>query len=754
MNARNVEQFEHSFKTIGYNLHIQNIHEPKTNVLNTVKRYLSQDAHGPWLMILDGADDADTFLKSRAKPAKQEKPDKKKPNTLLDYVPKCPSGLVLITSQSHSLASKMIDDPNMQHAIEISPLNREESISLLREILSEDFCDDQETTELVEALHRSPIAIILAATYIKSRNKEVSIAEYLTNLKSQTLRLNTRNAEDTAKATAVSDAENVAVAAWQILYEFIHQKHPEAARILLVMGVLDLQSIPVTLLNKWSNDPIEVKNAISTLDQFNMITSLDNQRYVTVTRLLQLSIQSWLTQKEQKTWAYDRALRLVTDAFPEAEDEEYETCEILYPYANLVLNFKRSLTENKLQRATLLSNMAGYNQHLGKYDLARRRLEEALKLREEEPGQAGDLIQETKKALEAVRESQRQAGSGAQSIISSIEKQGSPWLSQPLRTSRWPKAVSKVQGFLQLAQQSLDQERHQEAEVRSKEGLEECEKMLGKDHEDTLRMTDCLAMAYQSQGRQDEALITRTRVLDWCKAKYGPNHLDTMRQTYNLALTYDLQGQYDQATTLYLEALEGTKKLLGPDNPEALRIVCSLATVYDLQGRTTEAEATFHEALDGQRARLGDNHPETLLTLHNLALCAQARHDFATAESYLLHVLAAQEQLFGPQHSATLRTAANLALNFRLRHELAQAAALYQIALDGQRARLGEDHPDTLTTRHMLAELYEEQGQVDNAREQYQLAFEGRNKVLGEGHRDTVLTKKRLEGLPPIEKAA
>jgi len=721
--------------------------DPKTNVLNAVCRHLRQEAHGQWLMVLDGADDQEMFHKKLTDSSKEDKSGKQRQKTLLDYIPTCSSGTVLITTRSLSLASEMVNQ-QMDSSIEITPLAVGESISLLRKTLSEEVCDETGALDLVKALHQSPIAISQATAYIIARGKEITIADYLALLKSQPpLKL---GGEDTGNPVRPNEAESTAVATWQILYDFIRQKYPDSVSLLSVIGVLDLQRIPIFLLNKLSDNARTIKAALALLAQFGMITFFANHKFISANRLVQLSTQAHLTQIGEKKSADERALWLLTNVFP-GDIDEYETCEILYPYAKLVLGFQPTSPPSKLHLATLAFNIAAYYKHLGKFDDARRNLEESLKLREEGLGKDSSEVQDTKKELETLQEAQRQSESGTQitkdKTSASNGKQGSVWSSALLRTPKWSKALTKVQSYLHLAQTSLDEEQLHEAETKSKEGLEECEKTLGNDHLDTLRMLDSLARVYQSQGRQDEALVTRIRVLEWCKNKYGPDHIDTIRQTYNLALTYDLQGQYEQATNLYLAALTGTRKILGPDNPEALRILCSLATIYDIQGHTDQAESTFREALAGQKTQLGDDHPETLLTMHNLALCAQSRNDLSTAESYLLQVLSSQERVLGPEHSATLRTASNLALNFRLRKMYAQAEPLYLLALEGQQKRLGESHPDTLATRFMLGELYEELGRKSEAQEQYRKALEGRERILGTEHKDTILTKQVLEGL-------
>jgi uncharacterized protein involved in response to NO len=121
------------------------------------------------------------------------------------------------------------------------------------------------------------------------------------------------------KASDLNTVESAAVATWQILYEFIQQRHPESARLLAVISVLEFQSIPVILLNMLSKDRKQVKTVISILVQFGMIIFFANQNSVSAGRLIQLCTKAWLTRKGERTWAEERALWLLTTAFPSVE---------------------------------------------------------------------------------------------------------------------------------------------------------------------------------------------------------------------------------------------------------------------------------------------------------------------------------------------------------------------------------------------------------------------------------------------------
>jgi len=60
-------------------------------------------------MVLNDADDKDTFLKNRATSSKQDSSGKQKRGILLDCLPKSARGLVLITSRFFPLATVVMD---------------------------------------------------------------------------------------------------------------------------------------------------------------------------------------------------------------------------------------------------------------------------------------------------------------------------------------------------------------------------------------------------------------------------------------------------------------------------------------------------------------------------------------------------------------------------------------------------------------------------------------------------------------------
>ena len=118
-----------------------------------VKSHLSSEEAGPWLLIIDNADDMDIWATSGgSSPA------------LKTYIPKSKYGFVLFTTRNGQLATKLVGP----EVIGISHMDDEMATDLLRASLVRKFLvnDHQTTTQLLRQLSCLPLAITQAASYI------------------------------------------------------------------------------------------------------------------------------------------------------------------------------------------------------------------------------------------------------------------------------------------------------------------------------------------------------------------------------------------------------------------------------------------------------------------------------------------------------------------------------------------------------------------------------------------------------------
>jgi tetratricopeptide (TPR) repeat protein len=110
------------------------------------------------------------------------------------------------------------------------------------------------------------------------------------------------------------------------------------------------------------------------------------------------------------------------------------------------------------------------------------------------------------------------------------------------------------------------------AEKMYREALEGREKMLGKEHPDTLTSVNNLASVLRDQGEYEEAEVMNRRALEGWEKVLWKEHPDTLRSVYCLASLLHKQKRYKTASELYQRASSSFRTILGPSHP--ITIAC------------------------------------------------------------------------------------------------------------------------------------------------------------------------------------
>jgi tetratricopeptide (TPR) repeat protein len=186
---------------------------------------------------------------------------------------------------------------------------------------------------------------------------------------------------------------------------------------------------------------------------------------------------------------------------------------------------------------------------------------------------------------------------------------------------------------------SLAAEYIAKAEPLFKRALEAQERLLGKEHPDTLLTIDRLAGLYAAQpSRSGEAEPLYKFALETRERLLGKEHPDTLNSVNGLAELYRVQERYGEAEPLYRRALETRERVLGRDHPDTLRSVSGLGEWYRAQGRYAEAEPLLKRALEA-RGRvfgpMGAIANETLVSAFNLVELYRAQGRLGEAEPLL-----------------------------------------------------------------------------------------------------------------------
>jgi hypothetical protein len=127
------------------------------------------------------------------------------------------------------------------------------------------------------------------------------------------------------------------VPSFMISFELIRTKNRRAADILSLMGFLDPQGVPSSLLVLDSEDPLAFVDAIRVLEALSLIVTNERGSSYSMHRLVQLAIRKWLTEHDNAgSWAL-QALLILAARFPEAEYETWKLCATYLPCAEATL---------------------------------------------------------------------------------------------------------------------------------------------------------------------------------------------------------------------------------------------------------------------------------------------------------------------------------------------------------------------------------------------------------------------------------
>jgi hypothetical protein len=135
------------------------------DVKELVREYLSSDATGKWLLIVDNADDINLVFGGE-----------QQAQGIIDYLPQSKNGVIMFTTRYQEVATQIADND----VIEVEQMNGDEAVSFLEKSLASNSVARKQVsdnranaTELLGALAYLPLAIAQAAAYLSSEQKPI-----------------------------------------------------------------------------------------------------------------------------------------------------------------------------------------------------------------------------------------------------------------------------------------------------------------------------------------------------------------------------------------------------------------------------------------------------------------------------------------------------------------------------------------------------------------------------------------------------
>lgn len=713
ISSTSAETVEQAFMDIGSRLGLESI--TPDNVKDRVKGYLNSDAAGPWVLIIDNADDPGLWSASRIR----------------DTLPTSPRGFILFTTRNHQLATRVVG-PNI---VDVKEMDVQSAITLLKSAVPDQSLlkSDTSTASLARHLHSIPLAIVQAASYINENL--ISAETYLSLIKdteTSMLELLSKDFDDEWRYLGTA---NSITSTWFISFRQIQTMSPLAVEYLSFMSCLDFAWIPCLLLPA-AQSKVEQQSALGVLKGYYFISehSESGIQYFSLHELVHLVTKNWLkTQNTLECWI-KKAGQHLKDIFPESKPENRMLWRRCLPHAQHILGCEQFQARTP-DREKLVQKVGQSLYSDGRYREAEVLFREVLETRR---ARLGHDHPDTLESLECV--------------VATLWDQGQ-WkhveelqlrLLEVREKRLGPDDPVVLSSLGNLASTLMNQGKWADAQNMERKVSTKFKLLLGEDHPKTLKSMSNLATTYRMQGQYGQA-----EELDICVLKYrtkvlGPEHPDTVMTMGNLASTYMEQGRWSEAEELRRRQVALLEGSIGPEHKDTLAAMGNLATIYREQGKWTLAEDLEVRVWKQSQAVLGTEHPNTLISMANLASTYRNQYKLAEAELLEMETTKIFKSVLGSQHPITLRSMGNLASTKRSQGKLEEAEELEEQVMTTFDSILGRAHPDTLTSMGNLACTYRYQGRCAEAEKLEIEVLDARKKLLGPNHANTLTSMWNL----------
>lgn len=234
------------------------------------------------------------------------------------------------------------------------------------------------------------------------------------------------------------------------------------------------------------------------------------------------------------------------------------------------------------------------------------------------------------------------------------------------------------------------QKKYVEAEAIFWQTLKAKERLLGKEHKETLQSAYRLACLLSQQTKYQEAEAIHRRTLETRGRVLGKEHVDTLKSSYRLGCVLRLQGKYEEAEAIHRQTLTTRERVLGREHKDTLWSASELARVLRKQEKYKETEAIFRRVLEVEEKLLGKEHKDTLQSTFDVARALADQKKYGEAEVIFRRVLDAEERVLGKEHKRALWDRYSLALVLRKQGKREEAEAICSI---DERLTLEENTP-------------------------------------------------------------
>ena len=190
------------------------------DVFKLVHDCLCNEKNGPWLLVIDNADDIDvlsTPLSNDQRSQADHDSNTSNANShalrqhLSRYLPASSHGSVLVTSRTRRAAMHIVEASDI---ILVKPMDHAAAQALLYKKLGDIHYRDEDITELATALDYMPLALVQAAAYIRERAPRCSVRQYLRDYRQSDSRRTSLLNQESGQLRRDEAASNSVLVTW------------------------------------------------------------------------------------------------------------------------------------------------------------------------------------------------------------------------------------------------------------------------------------------------------------------------------------------------------------------------------------------------------------------------------------------------------------------------------------------------------------------------------------------------------------
>ncbi|KAK7961247.1 purine and uridine phosphorylase [Apiospora saccharicola] len=623
--AYSEEIFEQSFLDIATDMKIP-IKEDDKDSKSTIRKYLSSEAAGKWLMIVDNADDEEMVLKSQ--------------RSLLEYLPQSDNGLTILTTRSPEVSVSLAEG----NEIHLEEMGNQEATDLLRKSLSrkELLQDAEMTSTLLEELTYLPLAITQAAAYL-NRNPHVSVQRYLELLhgtEQDMTSLLTREFHDSTRyrTSQYQDSRNAVATTWMVSFDQIQKTDTDAANLLSFMSCIEPKSIPRSILPPLNSDAV-LEDAIGTLTGYSFLVHEKASDMFNMHRLVHVATRVWLSKQGRTVTAETEAICRLRTILQDAKRGASHWWQPYYPHAFRLLDSSEGYDAD--ERYDLCFNVG--------YCLwADRRFKDGIPyfesvsmwrarhLKDEDPSRltaehnlgsayiGAGQIQEAIEILERVVHIRRRTLSDTdKNRLNSEHELAGAYI-----------FIGRTNDAIEILENKVA--------VETKMLPERLSTLLISKHE--------LARAYLKDNRTQEAIKLLEYVAEQQRERLDETDHNRLTTEHNLARAYLNDGQVQKAVDLFEYIVRIRKTTLDATDPGLLASQHGLARAYLNDHQVQKAVNLFEYIVRIRKTTLDATDPGLLASQHELARAYLEDSQPERAVGLLEHVVAMKSRRLNEDH--------------------------------------------------------------------------------------------------------